>query len=433
MTRHRLPIVLTVIAYLALLLPAPSGQACINDRDTLRRQGVQDLIRSIEGNQALVWAIVGRFEREPTAYYQMRIERSSKELQEDPTRLDLYDDIAAAHDRIGKSGAAIDWMNRKQAQLDQVEAFNKIDTDEQLREHVYRYHANLGTFYAHRWLRNGADRQDLADMQTGHEHIAKAIEIKPDAHFNRERFQLDAMKWILDMPAATDASGQVAASSVQEMATFLNVGAEGPEQAVEGLVGLIVMGNAWESVDVFYALAVALRLSAPSELATLALLRCFELIDAGGESLHPNMPRGEELKELMSTSLHVDWIVDRMRSDPNHYLTTWYGSARDHAETWQEWRSQFMAGQFDQGLHPDTDKDAFWQGYVEVAAQPLPVLSPLPVLPALPAKNGDTTNSIVRIASATVIVVALALLVIILVRRRARRRRIEVAARVEGG
>ena len=40
--------------------------------------------------------------------------------------------------------------------------------------------------------------------------------------------------------------------------------------AVEGLSGLIVLGNAWESVDIFHALSYALQIDGRSSLAQLA-------------------------------------------------------------------------------------------------------------------------------------------------------------------
>jgi hypothetical protein len=432
MTKHRFLIVLTAIAYMALLLPVPTSQGCINDRDTRRWLQIEGMIQNIKTNEKIVWAIVGRFEREPAAYYQMRIARSSKELEKDPTRLDLYDDIAAAHDRIGKSSEAIDWMTRKKVQLDKLEAFYKIGTDKELREQVYRYHANIGTFYAHRWLRGGANRKDISDMRTGHDHIVKAVKIKPNAHFNRERFQLDAMKWILDAAPNTDLNGLIASDlaptnsvgdapadprpPTKTMASFLNVKNLKDEkkviEAVEGLVGLIVLGNAWESVDIFYALAAALQEGGHTGPAALALMRCEELIDAGRKSLHPDMPDGIALKALIRMSLHAGSVVREMESDPNHYLSMWYTSARKNAKSWEQERVEFMTSQFDKGLHPDIDTKAFWTGYVEVAAVPLPTL------PDRPAQQTDYTGVIVTIVLVTVSIGAFGLAFIILVRRR---------------
>lgn len=48
----------------------------------------------------------------------------------------------------------------------------------------------------------------------------------------------------------------------------------GPAAAtIQGLVGLVVLGDAWESIDVYYALASALAGEGRNHAAHLALLR----------------------------------------------------------------------------------------------------------------------------------------------------------------
>ena len=78
---------------------------------------------------------------------------------------------------------------------------------------------------------------------------------------------------------------------------------------MRGLAGLVVLGNAWESVDIFHALNVALqrdslgyargRDGGRNTLAYFAWLRCRELIDAGKGSMLPDAPKGEALKALL--------------------------------------------------------------------------------------------------------------------------------------
>ena len=75
------------------------------------------------------------------------------------------------------------------------------------------------------------------------------------------------------------------------------------DDAIRGLAGLIVLGNAWESVDVFNALDVGLqhdslgyakeREGGRNTLAYLAWLRCRELIDSGKSSILPDAPKGK--------------------------------------------------------------------------------------------------------------------------------------------
>jgi hypothetical protein len=77
-------------------------------------------------------------------------------------------------------------------------------------------------------------------------------------------------------------------------------GANASDAAIKGLAGLIVLGDAWESVDVFAALTDLLREGRMeghfkgrmhASLAQLAGLRCRELINQGRRSFDPQAPR----------------------------------------------------------------------------------------------------------------------------------------------
>ena len=63
--------------------------------------------------------------------------------------------------------------------------------------HHYRTLANLGTFYAQRWIKNRLVNPeapvDFADLQKAESLIAQAIKENPDAHFGREKYQLLAI------------------------------------------------------------------------------------------------------------------------------------------------------------------------------------------------------------------------------------------------
>ncbi|MDQ2731015.1 MAG: hypothetical protein M3Y56_05100, partial [Armatimonadota bacterium] len=146
--------------------------ACLNDHDsdTLAHQAKQlpDVVR----------VITGRFERNPPLYYEMRISRETKDLQKDPTRLPLYDDVAVAYDRLHRDDEAIQWIEKKRDQLEHLSA-----TNAEVHEHWYRYYANVGTFWAHRWLRSGADRTRIHEMEVARDYIAQALKLNPNAHF----------------------------------------------------------------------------------------------------------------------------------------------------------------------------------------------------------------------------------------------------------
>ena len=173
-----------ITAALLMALSAQQVSACLWDRDTL----------AFEGSQygEILNVIAGRFPRNPDIFYEARLARVTREIADDPDNLGLYDDAGVACDRLHRPAEAIAWMEKKAAIL-------ATDPDP---DHEYRYHANLGTFLIHRWLRAGA-KADQPEGKQGAEHIRKAIGINPDAHFGREAIQRQAIEWILAERGAT--------------------------------------------------------------------------------------------------------------------------------------------------------------------------------------------------------------------------------------
>lgn len=325
------------------LSPLPLA-ACLWDSDTLATEA--------KGIPEVVNVITGRFERNPPLYYEMRLARVAKELESDPTRLELYDDAGVSCDRLGRDDEAIAWMEKKRVQLDKGEHTETETTDQR-----YRYHANLGTFFVHRWFKNGADRTKMEDVSAGRDHIAKAIKINPDAHFGREKYQLMVIDWILKPPKIKDDG--------YTLPTFLTGDSEfayerpkterirAAGEAMRGLSGLIALGNAWESIDVFHALAdAAMENEERTSVAFLARLRCDELIDAGKGSVLPGAPKGEALKQrLMRLSLERE----NETRDTYHVL-------RADADAWQHQRTEYMMARLKAGRHPDVSAN-FWDDF----------------------------------------------------------------------
>lgn len=191
--------------------------------------------------------------------------------------------------------------------------------------------------------------------------------MNPDAHFGRERYQLAAIRWIISPEAGRTASNSLA--SFMDPAYF-DTGSKGFDsdlvrKAPAGLTGLIVLGDAWESVDVFHALAVSLNRQGRSKLGYLAELRCKDLVDQGHPSLLPNSPVGPAMAELLSRDVFFIHENDKagVKAD--------YDAMRKKADAWQTHRTDFMLTRLKQGRHPDTDP-AFWQGYVDTYPDPFP-------------------------------------------------------------
>ncbi len=364
----------------ALLISLPLvARACMNDRDSdalvVQNKRLPDALRVISG----------RFERNPPRYYQMRMGRVERELSSKPRQFGLYDDLAVAHDRLGDDETAMRVMAQKRAVLP---AFDASDKDN--KEAWYRYFANEGTFRAHRFLHNGAKLQNIAELKRGRAEIARAIQIKPNAHFGRERVQLMVMDWIMackqkktskrlgewieardNWDIVYDDARHKGDSPAQIVAK-----AKHRRETAEGLAGLVVLGAAWSSPDVFEALGQALYVEDTVDLHYMALLRCRELLQSGSKSFvglsddqidpaHNVFPGEGEDFDMEMRGIGVN-------ATNQGTLTALYPQLRDEADQWNARRAKWMEAKFEQGKHPDTDAN-FWQSFPETAPPSLDI------------------------------------------------------------
>jgi tetratricopeptide (TPR) repeat protein len=153
------------VACLLLLMVSPLA-ACLWDFDTIKME-----TQRFPGTLEL---ITGKFLRHSKPFYEWRIEDRQKRIAEaaedDESVAALYDDLAVAQEKVGKTHAAIETMRKK----------------EELWPGHYTTQANLGTFYIH-----------SGQLEKGLEHIEQAIEINPDAHFGREVYQKLLVEYVL--------------------------------------------------------------------------------------------------------------------------------------------------------------------------------------------------------------------------------------------
>lgn len=125
---------------------------------------------------------------------------------------------------------------------------------------------------------------------------------------------------------------------------------------IEGLTGLIVLGNAWASVDIFDALTTALEGRDTVTLQYLASLRCSELIDQGHGSIDRSNGTGQALKNNLRDPME-------QLNEPNQkILDALYHRLRVEAEQWHKQRTAYMMPRLQAGRHPDMDA-TFWQDY----------------------------------------------------------------------
>ncbi|MBX7135446.1 MAG: hypothetical protein K1X67_22490 [Fimbriimonadaceae bacterium] len=329
-------------AIIAVTVVGQASMACRWDSDTLEFEARQlpDVVQTI----------AGRFDRNPPLYYEMRLARVSKEVLSNPKNLNLYDDAGVACDVLGKYDDAIRWMERKQKVM-----LGLPDTAEK-KEHEYRYFANLGTFEAHRWFADGADREKLLELKQAEAHVLKAIEINPDAHFGRELVQAKVLHWIINQGHE--------ALKLEYLKPIPN------DKIQKGLCGLIVLGNAWESIDVFSALAQSCYQDRThggdfglATLSSLAMLRIGELYDAGKRPLVKD--------EMLERGLTNDRLSEQGLTWQKEDILDNYTKLRANGNAYHEHRTEFMLTKLRKGLHPDTDP-SFWDGYTPIPAYKIP-------------------------------------------------------------
>lgn len=324
-------------SWILCTLSAFTCLACIWDRDTLAEEA--------KGRPETAKVIIGWFNQYPARYYEMRLERVSQQLEAGQINAyqywDLIDDAAVACDRLGRHDEAIAWMEKKAK-------FLAEPNDDQSKEHRYRYLANLGTFYAHKWVSLPAETRnaDLSLLKQAETLIAQAIEENPDAHFGREIYQLEAIRWLISKPLEDQWTYD----------TFIpRHFSEDAGKDVDGITGLIQLGAAWKSLDVFHTLTSALESNREAVLAELCYNRELELYNAGARTIHPDT----EVAEVV-VPRHARTLETELREG----VADFYPKARKAAIARNEAWLAYQNERYDKGMHPDTHPH-FWNDWQE--------------------------------------------------------------------
>jgi hypothetical protein len=345
------------------LLSARWAKACAWDRDTIIAES--RLKKEAGGRFDIVSAIVGYFDRNPPLYYEMRLKRVDKESMSTPDNLALYDDGGVAADRLGKSDIALQWMQRKKTRM-------LLLGDKTTKEDRYRYYANLGTFYAHKWLKQAAPFQDRSDLQKAIEGVNAALQVNPDGHFSREVYQMVLLDWLNDQSDDPDAPGtRWPIGRFFDMANSMRKALKRPYDpmaAWEGLSGLVILGAAWESPDVFILLTDGLQLADRHGLSELASLRAQEILASGRKPFYPAMPlKVEEWRTpmLVKNEGRPTRTRTTVLSEPDKLkIRQFFEAARKAVEARQIQRTEFIMAKLEKGQHPDSHAD-FWAGWTE--------------------------------------------------------------------
>ena len=150
---------------------AGSAVACLWDSETLR----QERARFPE----ILELITGKFPRHSEAYYRWRIQDREQRLANEEPTPELYDDLSVAYEKLGQHEQAIELARQS----------------DELWPNRYETQANLGTFLIH-----------AKQYEQGLKHIERALEINPDAHFGRERYQKYLVEYLLGIK---DQNGEI--------------------------------------------------------------------------------------------------------------------------------------------------------------------------------------------------------------------------------
>jgi len=319
------------------------ADACLNDRDSL-------YIETMGNRRDLLKTVVGWFPIHTPLYYQMRIKRCEAELVSHPEHLATYDDLAVAYDRLNDDVHAIEAIERKRTYMlaHGVKEHIVVAKPEQYPSKAtiakssmdpwYRYYANAGTFWAHRWFHSGMPPdKEKAWMDLAQTDIDRAIKLNPYAHGLREFAQAEVIRWIRT------------GKPKQTLSDFLE---DEKMTSIEGidaaLAGLIDLGGAWESTDVYDALSNLVAFNRP-DLGYFIHLRAEELQRSGKKSR-----TGLSFGAFENIAKVTDPRKDEME----------FKNLREASENYRKELLAFEQPRLETGRHPDTDPK-FWEGYVQ--------------------------------------------------------------------
>ncbi len=316
------------IGIVCLLSVAQSDpcMACIWNAETMAREQ--------RGLPGVYQTIMGRFEKHSDLYHQKIIERFTLEELEtrDDIPLEEYDDIAVAHERLGDHESAIRVMKAKGKLLEK-----KPDP-----EHRYRFHANLGTFYAHK-----------GELEKAETEIERAIEINPDAHFGREKYQLQAIRYLLADPP------QPATVSFVEYRENLDeprkIQRKEIEEIIHALNGMIVMGQQ-DSPLLYYTLGKMLMWNNHYHLGWRALERAKRLGYTTENALDLGFT-GNGIEGLQRAAVEQVEVLNY--PDPSTTFDEELAEAKAWVEKFQEFEGSLIRGGID---HPSpSDYRSFYR------------------------------------------------------------------------
>lgn len=329
------------VALVAALLAAVAAP-CYNDSDTN--------LTELRDNLDITYAIAGRFTIYPPEYYKRRIEIQSDNLKKNPNDLTAYDNLAVAYDRLGRHDEAIATIRKERQLIESGKVTPLTDVKDELVpdappvDHRYTVEANEGTFLIHRWISNGGN-SDLSNAIEAEKHIAKAIEINPDAHFGREFAQLYCIRAILKGAK----EGDWKRNFTENLITIADRDKVDHKALRKGIAGMMVLGNAWNSPVMLKA--IERLVPEDQQVGMFCQLRALEI--------ERNFPLGDYSKALYEVKAP---FFRTMEYEHDMLLLV---ALRTNAVEYQENRKQYVLNQMALGGHPDIT-DGFWSALKDV-------------------------------------------------------------------
>ena len=317
---------------LGISVIASSAAACYNDNDTY--------LTELRDNLDLTNAIIGRFTLYPPEYYKKRIEIQTEILKKDPNNLEAYDNISVAFDRIGEGDIALKWIREKRKHLINAPTLQLYSTE-----------ANEGTFLIVRWIR-GHKTGDLTDAIESEKHIAKALQINPNAHFGREFAQLYCIRAMIQSGKVEDWMG----TFTQNLIFIADHDHIDRKKLRYGIAGMMVLGAAWNAPVFIQAIGELV----PEEGQVADLCRQKLRFLTHDDDVYKAEHDGQDVEKAFP--IKAGRVV---HGGDNFKIRELLKNGYLFRETQADW----IVKQVAKGLHPDKGDD-IWKGYQEVPAVP---------------------------------------------------------------
>lgn len=176
------------------LIPRSSDYPFLAERSSLPHH-VPQYVGGLSLRYAMVHDVLHeRFPKHGTAHYRERNRLTQQKLAalgpDDPTAFPLADDLAAGLERLGRPDDAVKVMRDKLARQ-QARGLTGRD--------LYTSYANLGTFLIHANAPQALSGDPAARerFREGVGLVRKSVEVNPEAHFGRERWQVTIAEFLL--------------------------------------------------------------------------------------------------------------------------------------------------------------------------------------------------------------------------------------------